>query len=218
VEVPTLGLYDYVRVPAGLIPECPHTEFQTKDFEPSLAVYEIRGGRLYRVGGAFGEDDGADPEVPLSFHGYLHFYKYDNERRAWDYRAKFTDGALVSLEPVGVPGQCSPELESAVLSARDQAISDTYSAWVNWMSFESRDRGLLGAVEWPAISMRLDYLRGNCAWGYRGFDIAAHAQDLRRWLEWVEARPGEWTPGLEGLVRSARKLFELYPDAAEPAA
>lgn len=84
-----MGMFDTVRcevsLPGNPQPP-PNAWMQTKDFHCLLDTYTIRAdGSLI---GPKGER--------IDYHGMLDFGAYENEI-SYDYRAKFTDGALVEI-------------------------------------------------------------------------------------------------------------------------
>jgi hypothetical protein len=97
-----MGLFDYVNSEVPL-PDGYEGELQTKDFDfPFMETYTIsKHGRLIHHKPRYNCDPpgDVDRDIDMGFHGYLHFGRWDDEARvSHEYRAKFTDGQLVSIE------------------------------------------------------------------------------------------------------------------------
>ncbi len=98
-----MGMFDDVKcevpLPDGFI-----GNFQSKTFDCLMDTYVIRAdGRLVRDDGWLRRSDGKPQQTDMNFHGIMRFYTNEGSRKDGTYRwheysAKFTDGALVSID------------------------------------------------------------------------------------------------------------------------
>lgn len=92
-----MGMYDDVRFCYRMPNGRNGCDFQTKDFECLLEVYEVTpSGRLIRI---FTEDEIERPLGDLNHHGWLNI-RDDFDR----YRLDFMNGSLRAIQVIGEEG------------------------------------------------------------------------------------------------------------------
>lgn len=100
-----MGMFDWVSCEAKLPEPEPMDNantFQTKDTACNLDLYTIQeNGNLVVQRFDCDEDPQLSEPEKSDFHGFMNFYGNTQETGRWkEYRAKFTDGVMMSVELV----------------------------------------------------------------------------------------------------------------------
>ena len=215
-----MGVFDYLicehELPDGFDPT--GVLFQTKDTPAQwLETYVIR-----EDGGLIDQESGEDVELhgAIEFHGsnwcgsFGDLCMTEDDQPLWraEYTAIYDRGALIRIEggsgPVeGVTHILRANWGAAVAERRDRgltpqqiALRDLHTEWVHWMAMRSDP---FAFAKLPAIQLRLDFLRGCCAWGREEKD---ELTELCNWSEWL-AQEGDLPLDAAELLEKTRGLL-----------